>query len=92
MSSGPSIILVDLPMERYPNFVEQKLQVLATNVLLRRIAELIKHFAAGSAGLRVDARKGNIVVSGLEVILLLLAELEGKVGQDRYICGVRRTP
>jgi hypothetical protein len=81
---------MNAPMERYPYFVEQVFQIFSANVFLRSVPEFLKHFATSGTRFRVNASKRDIVVAWFEIVLLLLAQLESEVGQNRYICGVRR--
>jgi hypothetical protein len=63
------------PMERYSNFRQEYLQVLAAQVLLRHDANFLEDVATSNAGVCVDSRKRIIVIPGFEVGLFLLGEL-----------------
>ena len=71
-------------MERYTNFRQEYLQVLAAQVLLRRNADLLKDVARPNARVCVDSRKRIVVIPGFEVGLFLLGELGSRPRDDRY--------
>ena len=64
-----------LPMESYADLREEDLQVLAAQILLRRIAHPLQCLTTCGARLRIDASKRQVVISWLEVVLLLFSQL-----------------
>jgi len=71
-------------MERYTDFRQEYLQVLAAQVLLRRNADLLKDVATPDARVCIDSRKRIVVIPGFEVGLFLLSELSSRPRDDRY--------
>jgi hypothetical protein len=72
-------------VERYTNFRQEYLQVLAAQVLLRHNANLLKDVATPDARIRVDPRERIVVIPGFEVGLLLLGELRSHPSDNRYV-------
>jgi hypothetical protein len=71
-------------MERYTNFRQEYLQVLAAQVLLCRDSDFLKDVATPNAGVGVNSRKRIVVIPGFEVRLFLLGELGCNPRDDRY--------
>jgi hypothetical protein len=73
-----------LPVERYANFGQEYLQVLATQVLLSRNPDFFKNFAAPNARVRVDSCERIVVITRLEVRFFLLRELHSHPRHNRW--------
>ena len=62
-------------MEADADLGQERLEIFATEIRVRGIPNLLEHVAASLTRLSVHSRKGNVVISRLEVALLLLREL-----------------
>lgn len=69
-------------MEHNSDRREEHLQILPAQVLLCGITYFLQEITAGLAGLSVHPRKREIIVLGLEVVLLLLSELGDEPSDD----------
>ena len=65
-------------MEGSTDLCEEDLEVFATQILLRSVADLLERLAAGVARLSVYTSEGDVVVARLEIGLLLFRELQSK--------------
>ena len=70
-------------MERYANFGQEYLQVLATQVLLSNGPHFLENLTAPNAGVCVDARKRIVVIARLEVGFLLPGKLRSHPRDNR---------
>ena len=69
-------------MECCSNLGQEDLEILAAEVLLRNISDLLEGLATRHTRLGIVSRKRQIVVPGFEISPLLLRQLESKPGND----------
>lgn len=68
-------MLKEEAVERNPDLGQKDFQILSAEIRLRRVPDLFQHIATRLTRLGVDASKGEVVISGLEVVLLLFGQL-----------------